>query len=114
MPHHPMADSELASVAAAGGQVALHSGADTLDGLRRWLGDATLTIDRVAGHWRWGAPRAPLSDVIALVNAARAQRRGGLRVLAVDVPSGMDAADGGAVEGGRVYPGRRYGGARRR
>src|SRR3954452_7780196 len=64
MPRHAIAESELASVAAAGGQVALHAGADKLDGLGEWLGDATVAIDGLLGIGARGAPRAPLSDAV--------------------------------------------------
>ena len=97
-PRHSVAEEELGAFTALGGQPLLHGGAETLDTLRGWLSEATLAIDGLLGIGGRGAPRPPISDVAALLNAVRAERRGALLTLAIDVPSGIDA-DSGAAEG---------------
>jgi NAD(P)H-hydrate epimerase len=97
-PRHAIAEDEVRALVAAGGTALLHTGADSLALLGRWLSDAGLVIDGLLGIGARGAPRPPLADITAAVNVARAQRRGALRVLAIDVPSGVDA-DSGAAEG---------------
>jgi NAD(P)H-hydrate epimerase len=98
MPRHAIADEERRALGAVGGRTLLHDGAESLSTLRVWLREATLAIDGLLGIGARGAPRPPLSEVAALLNTVRAERRGGLLVLAIDVPSGIDA-DGGAAEG---------------
>ncbi|HET9094434.1 MAG TPA: NAD(P)H-hydrate dehydratase [Solirubrobacteraceae bacterium] len=50
-------------------------------------------IDALLGTGFAGAPRAPVLDAIRAINAARAGEPG-LRVIACDVPSGVDASTG--------------------
>lgn len=68
--------------------------ADDADGtlLRAMLAEATLVVDGLLGT---GArpPADDLAAIIAAVNAARAQRAD-LRVVAIDLPSGVAADDG--------------------
>lgn len=97
LPRHAVTDTELATLEALGGQVLRHSGAQTLATLAQWLGEATLAVDGLLGIGARGMPRAPLSEVVALLNATRVARRGALQVLAVDVPSGVDADSGAAA-----------------
>ncbi|BDG62402.1 NAD(P)H-hydrate dehydratase [Caldinitratiruptor microaerophilus] len=60
-----------------------------------WLAQADLVIDALLGTGVRGAPREPVAGAIGAVMAA------GRPVLAVDVPSGIDA-DAGAVPGPAV------------
>lgn len=62
---------------------------DLVDGVLRWLNGSGWIVDSLLGTGARGAPRNPLTEVIAAIN-----RRGG-RVLSVDVPSGLDADTGG-------------------
>jgi len=52
------------------------------------LGDPHLVVDALLGYGSRGNPREPVAGVIRQVNASKAP------VLAVDVPSGMDATSG--------------------
>jgi len=52
------------------------------------LTGATLVVDALLGTGATGVPREPASTIIAALNAAR------VRVVAVDVPSGVDASTG--------------------
>lgn len=65
----------------------------------RWssaLAGAAWIVDALLGTGATGAPRAPLADAIVAINAAREARRDdtSVRVLAVDLPSGLDADTG--------------------
>lgn len=67
----------------------------------RWssaLAGASWIVDALLGTGAMGAPRTPLTDAIVAINAARDARRDatGMRVLAVDLPSGLDADTGEA------------------
>ena len=57
------------------------------------LKDATAVIDALLGTGFAGVPRAPVADAITAINRAR-QANPALRVLACDVPSGVDASTG--------------------
>ena len=52
------------------------------------LGSANVIVDAVLGTGVTGAPRKPVDKVIAAINAAKG------RVIAADVPSGVDASTG--------------------
>jgi len=56
------------------------------------LADSALIVDALLGTGTSGAVRAPLDHAIRVINAARATQ--GSRVLAVDLPSGLDADTG--------------------
>jgi ADP-dependent NAD(P)H-hydrate dehydratase / NAD(P)H-hydrate epimerase len=96
-PRHALADDELASFLALGGAALLHTGAETLAKLEAWLAGAALVVDGLLGIGARGAPRPPLNEIITLLNRARAGRRAAPWVLAIDVPSGVDADSGAAV-----------------
>jgi NAD(P)H-hydrate epimerase len=68
--------------------LAVLTNADTLPGE---LHGAAWVVDALLGTGSHGEPRAPLDAVIAAVNAA------GVPVLAVDLPSGLDAETGHAA-----------------
>jgi hydroxyethylthiazole kinase-like uncharacterized protein yjeF len=95
---HALTEPELAEFLASGGRVQLHAGAESLAALAGWLDDATVAVDGLLGIGARGAPRPPLSEVTGLLNMVRRASRGRLRVLAIDVPSGVDA-DTGAADG---------------
>lgn len=59
--------------------------------LAAWLQQADVTVDAMLGTGLQGAPRAPFARVIALCNQTAAA------VLAVDVPSGLNATSGAAA-----------------
>jgi NAD(P)H-hydrate epimerase len=60
--------------------------------LRRWLGACDVVVDALLGIGVRGAAREPVASLIGAIN------RAGKPVVAVDVPSGLDA-DTGAVQG---------------
>ncbi|MET4025807.1 hydroxyethylthiazole kinase-like uncharacterized protein yjeF [Marinobacter sp. MBR-99] len=60
-------------------------------GLESHLGSATLVVDAMLGTGVTGEPREPFSGVIRQVNGS------GLPVLALDLPSGLDATTGSAA-----------------
>jgi len=62
------------------------------DVIRRWIRDGDLVIDALLGIGVHGEVREPLTALIQIMNAS------GKRMLAVDVPSGLDA-DTGMVQG---------------
>lgn len=64
------------------------------------LGDATLVIDALLGTGASGVPRGAVAAAIAAIEAWRGATPAG-RVLAVDVPSGLDC-DTGLAAGGCV------------
>jgi NAD(P)H-hydrate epimerase len=97
LPRHALSEAELAELVGAGGRVHLHAGAESLHLLATWLRDATVAVDGLLGIGARGAPRPPLSDVTGLLNEIRTESRGLLHVLAIDVPSGVDADSGAAV-----------------
>lgn len=65
------------------------------DDFTRALGDATIVVDALLGTGQRDAPRGAIASLIEQVTAEKA-RRSGLIVLAVDLPTGIDA-DTGAV-----------------
>jgi NAD(P)H-hydrate epimerase len=74
---------------------------DPLENVREALASADIVVDALlgTGHAR---PLAPtMRQALALVQAERERRSGGLIVLAVDLPSGMNA-DTGAVDEGTI------------
>lgn len=70
--------------------------ADSPDALTLGLSGTSLVIDAVLGVGARGAPRPPIAEALEALEAAEAP------VLAVDVPSGIDA-DTGAVPGSAVH-----------
>ncbi|NPV69523.1 MAG: NAD(P)H-hydrate dehydratase [Firmicutes bacterium] len=83
--------------------VDLSSPEETAATLSRELAGFDLLIDALLGTGFSGEPREPVASAIGAINAARASghtgRRGGRgdpRVLAVDVPSGLDSTTGQA------------------
>ena len=65
------------------------------DRLAQRLSEAALIVDALLGTGSSGAVRSPLDQAIRVINAARATQ--GPRVLAVDLPSGLDADTGAAA-----------------
>jgi ADP-dependent NAD(P)H-hydrate dehydratase / NAD(P)H-hydrate epimerase len=99
-PRHALQDDEIARVQALGALVCVHTGEDTLATLRRWLMDASVAVDALLGIGAKGAPRPPLDLFIAELNHCRLARPD-LRIVAIDVPSGVDG-DSGEVPGDAV------------
>jgi NAD(P)H-hydrate epimerase len=91
-PRHAVTSEELARLRA--------KGAMTLppEGARGVLASAGLAIDAITGIGITGALRDPLASMAAQLNAARDH----LHVLALDLPSGIDA-DTGEVPGEAVW-----------
>nr|BBJ04751.1 bifunctional NAD(P)H-hydrate repair enzyme [Marinobacter nauticus] len=61
------------------------------DGLEKHLSSATLVVDAMLGTGVTGSPREPFAGVIRRVNES------GLPVLAVDLPSGLNATTGSSA-----------------
>ena len=80
------------------GGVPIHIDAQPADRtvLRRWVEDASVVVDGLLGIGIRGAAREPIAGIIAAANEAAAAHR--VPVVAVDIPSGIDA-DGGEVPG---------------
>ncbi len=78
-----------AILARSGLPIEIHAGRE-LDGeaLRRKLASANWIVDALFGTGLSGAVRTPFDQVIAVINATAA------RVLAVDIPSGLDCDTG--------------------
>jgi NAD(P)H-hydrate epimerase len=89
---------QSAVVLAGSGEVALQAcGGRTIspDDFARSVRDATIVVDALLGTGQRDAPRGAIASLIEQVTAEKA-RRSGLIVLAVDLPTGIDA-DTGAV-----------------
>lgn len=80
------------------GGVALHehTGETDLALLRRWIGDASIIVDGLLGIGIRGTVREPIAGVISATNDRSAEHR--VPVVAVDLPSGVDA-DTGEIAG---------------
>jgi NAD(P)H-hydrate epimerase len=94
-PRHAVRPDELELLRARGASTTPYE--DT-DAAQRALTSATLAIDALAGIGAKGALREPLASMARQLNSAR-QR---LHVLALDLPSGVDA-DTGEVPGEAVW-----------
>jgi len=68
-------------------------GADDAPALAQVLDGAAGVIDALLGTGFSGSPREPIMGAIAAINAARERDRG-LRVIACDMPSGVDGSTG--------------------
>jgi NAD(P)H-hydrate epimerase len=77
-----------------------HGAESRLDDVRAELRRSDIVIDGLLGIGARGAPRTGMAAMLEAVNAERATRSD-LRILAVDVPSGVDV-DGGRVPGAAV------------
>lgn len=62
-----------------------------LDGLQTALAGADVVVDCLLGTGAAGAPRPPLDDVVAAIDAARDR---GATVVACDIPTGVQGDDG--------------------
>ncbi len=82
----------------------LDTGGRTVTGLDRLaalLAEADVVVDCLLGTGTTGAPRGEVGDAVEAVVDARDRRGGDLRVVACDVPTGVDATTG-AVPGSAV------------
>jgi len=94
-PRHALTRDELARLRALGGSVIA---CDDELATRRALGSAHVAIDALAGIGASGPLREPLASLARQLNDVRGQ----LHVLALDLPSGIDA-DSGEVPGEAVW-----------
>ncbi|MDQ3811114.1 MAG: NAD(P)H-hydrate dehydratase [Chloroflexota bacterium] len=85
-PRHAVRPDELALSRSLG---VTTFGSERLDDVTQALARAEVAIDGLAGIGTRGALREPLAGLVRALNQAH-----GPRVLAIDVPSGMDADDG--------------------
>ena len=88
-------DPNLAAVVNQGSTVVPTSEDDALAGLGEALDSADVVVDAVLGTGRSRPIEGRLKDVLSVVAAAR-DRRPDLRVIAVDLPTGVDADTGAA------------------
>ncbi|MBV8717132.1 MAG: NAD(P)H-hydrate dehydratase [Chloroflexi bacterium] len=94
-PRHAITPEEVAQFSALGATITRSEDRPGVEGV---LGAASLAIDALAGIGAKGALREPLASLAALVNA----HHGDLHVVALDLPSGIDA-DTGVVPGEAVW-----------
>jgi NAD(P)H-hydrate epimerase len=95
-PRHAVTPQELANLRAGGASI---TPSEDDVGVRRVLGNGAIAVDALAGIGAKGALREPLASLAKQLNAARSR---GLHVLALDLPSGIDA-DTGEVAGEAVW-----------
>lgn len=88
-------DPNLAAAKALGVPIIAASSDVGLAQLNALLDSAHMAVDAVLGIGRVRPIQPPLRDILALLAKARAERPH-LRLLAIDVPSGMNADDGSA------------------
>jgi hydroxyethylthiazole kinase-like uncharacterized protein yjeF len=107
-PRHTVADAELDQFRRVGGLAVLHKGPETIPVLESRLARATLAVDGLLGIGGRVPLRPPLDELARVLNraartaAAPARPNDAApRVLAIDIPSGIDA-DTGAVDGEAV------------
>src|SRR6266508_4078004 len=84
-----IAKSALESVPESGDDAARSSDPTGIGGPS--LGDAPIVVDALLGTGSTGAPRGPIAAAIEIVNNARSE---GAAVIALDIPSGLDATSG--------------------
>src|ERR1700730_17402269 len=90
-PRHSVTVEELGRLRAGGASVIAH---DERWGVEQALNGARVAIDALAGIGTRGALREPLVSLAEQLN----HNRGNLQILALDIPSGIDA-DTGEVPG---------------
>ncbi|MCC7103820.1 MAG: NAD(P)H-hydrate dehydratase [Chloroflexi bacterium] len=100
-PRNAILEEELLHVAAVAFPARVCRDEADFESLRSHLDVATLAIDGLLGIGVHGPMRAPLDRFAGALNTARRDRGPDLLVLAVDVPSGVDA-DSGDVPGEAV------------
>jgi NAD(P)H-hydrate epimerase len=100
-PRHAIQANELAALRSPHERVVQHrdDGPNDLTELRAELARASVALDGLLGIGLRGPLRSPLAEIAATLNESSAN--GSPWVVAVDVPSGIDA-DTGAVEGAAV------------
>ena len=100
-PAHSLDAEDVDQVAAGGVGVRSADLADGGTALRTALAEARVAIDGLLGIGVEGPIRSPLADVVGIVNEVR-DTRPLLLVVAVDVPSGINA-DHGSVQGVAIH-----------
>lgn len=98
-PRHAVTPDELARLQSRG--TSMISSADDV-GVRQALRAARVAVDALAGIGAQGALREPLASLAQQLNLASAERGADLHVVALDLPSGVDA-DTGEVAGEAVW-----------
>jgi ADP-dependent NAD(P)H-hydrate dehydratase / NAD(P)H-hydrate epimerase len=98
-PRHALTVEELAAIQASGGTLTPR---EHDEGVEHALSGARLAVDALTGIGARGALREPLASLARVLNASRARRGEALHVMALDIPSGIDA-DTGAVPGDAVW-----------
>jgi len=86
-PRHAVRQEELDRLRELGASI---SASDNTTAVERILAEAASAIDAIAGIGTHGALREPLAGLVRMLNAQRPR----LRVLALDIPSGLDADTG--------------------
>jgi ADP-dependent NAD(P)H-hydrate dehydratase / NAD(P)H-hydrate epimerase len=97
-PRHAVTVEELARLRAGGVSVISHA---DRSGVERALNSARVALDALAGIGMHGPLREPLASLTEQLNQARLVRGDTLHVVALDIPSGIDA-DTGEVPGTAV------------
>lgn len=94
----PREDQLIEALRATPAQIlTLDSSAAAADTLTQWLGDATIIVDAILGTGQTLPLRANLAALlqqIGQIRAARAQTAHDLRVIAMDLPTGIEANTG--------------------
>jgi hydroxyethylthiazole kinase-like uncharacterized protein yjeF len=98
-PRHAVTSQELARLQAGGASLVA---AASTSGVEQVLGNAGVVVDGLVGIGARGSLREPLATLARQLNAARTARAGRLCVVALDLPSGIDA-DTGEVPGDAVW-----------
>lgn len=93
-PGHAISDDELGSFQGLGGEAVWHREGDLQGGIAAALAGVQLVIDGMLGIGARGIPREPLASVIEELNSRR-HTDAVLRVISVDVPSGLEPDTGG-------------------
>ncbi len=86
----------LSRLRAAGGEVARHEDSSGAEQLERWILDSSVIVDGLLGIGISGQVREPIAGIIS--TADREAQASRVPVVAVDLPSGIDA-DSGEVGG---------------
>jgi NAD(P)H-hydrate epimerase len=94
-PRHAVSEEELQQLVAIGVRLRAYA-TEQLTLLQEWLDTADVVLDGLLGIGVQGAMRSPLAEIAHALNAARAAGNGRLRVISVDLPSGLDSDTGSA------------------
>ena len=90
----------LSRLGAAGGEIARHEQPGGPQQLVRWIRDASLVVDGLLGIGIAGQTREPMAGIISAADRESVANR--VPVVAVDLPSGIDASSG-EVHGAAIH-----------